>query len=212
MGGYLSWNTKDLENWQIIEMISGGKVSLDRKREHFIQLSLWVEANRAISKNAEGAFYLNLKKECCKLVMEIDRAIENLRIQGKEDGSLLVHKNILVNNAHKTLEVLYFYDYRKLERYFQEQEAEYKENSQTMDHVWYEIERYRENSNGDLEEFCFYIVINGEIVYYSNYMTNDFLPNPDLNLSVPFMSGDIISADSLPLCRGKAGGHFRSGR
>ena len=199
MREYLCRNMKDLESWQIIDMISGAKVSLNRKRELFIQLSHYIESHRTISENSDEDLNYDLEKECLRFVSEIDRAMEDLCIQGKEDGILLVNKKIQVDNTHKTIEVVPFYDYRKLESYMQEQE----ENGETMNHVWYEIERYRENDNGDLEEFCDYIVISRKIMYYSYYRTYDCLPNPNLNLPIPFKPGDVISADSLPFAEEK---------
>lgn len=206
---YLCQNIDLLNKWQIVDIVRKAFVSLERKLEFFEELSLFedkeeLEAELKEAKEEKGAFEVELIKKHSYFYQAeaLKEALKQLKISDKEDGVLLLNEYITSDGKDEIIGDLPFYTYEKLDSYIKsciEQELDAEEYE---DVYWYEIEKYKETKDGELELRYSYFVFNGEIIYFDdeNSVVDCDIWDKDLNVPVPFSQGDIVICDGKPTC------------
>ena len=205
MKKYLCEHVSELCKWQIMSMISGALVSLDKKREYFMKLAEIEAVDESVVFDTEEESKSYLDAPYSVYVKKIDKALADLHIKSKDEGVLLMQERILYDNEHKIIGDLPFFSYEKFETYLKDCLENNEDFCDETGHAWHIIERYEEDKNGDLIEGCNYVFVNGEVMFYTYCDDYDCWLNPDLNLPVPFKVGDIIEVNARPFAEKKRG-------
>ena len=207
MKKYLCEHVSELRKWEIMEMIAGAKIPLEKKRSFFERLADLEDTNGCATseKNNKPEFFWEASYR--KYVEKIEQALNDLHIKSKEEGMLLMQERMLQDGEHKILGDLPFFSYEKFDAYLEDYFKYADELSNEEEYRWHMIEKYNEDENGNLVEVCDYIFVNGEVMFYCYEDDSDFdcWPNSDLNLPVPFEPGDIIEVDAKPFSMKKKG-------
>ena len=205
MREYLCEHADELDQEQVVDMISGAPVSLHKKLELFTELSRDEDLEEDLKKAEDDwerkwiethSFFYRAKA--------VEKAIAGLRING--DQSFMVLRCERVDWAEDITDRRIFYTQEALEDYLKE-ERELKAKEESC--CWYIIGKKVRNRNVITYLFI-YGVIDGEICYFMDYepefktdLYQEFWGCPDLNLPVPFRAGDIILVDGSPACEKK---------
>ena len=205
MKAYLCEHVDDLRKSQIMDMIAGAMIPLERKQRFFERLAEIEEANGAVSMDEylESESYWEAPYRM--YAEKIAKALADLHIKSKEGGVLLMRECELREGEHKLLGDLPFFSYDKFDTYldgYMENIEDYIYDSTLF---WHELEKYVEDEKGDLKEVCDYIFVNGEVMFYTYCEDFDCWPDSDLNLPVPFQPGDIIEVNAAPFSKKKKG-------
>lgn len=98
----------------------------------------------------------------------------------------------------KEAELIPFTSYEKAVQYMRKQEEEYGESR-----IWFDVEKWEQDENGNLEQTWTYVVLKGQVIYFSHegYYFCKCSQNKDVNLPVPFKAGDILEIQDMPFAR-----------
>ena len=203
MKAYLCEHVDELRKYQIMDMISGAMIPLERKQRFFERLAEIEEASSDVSMDVYLESDCYWKAPYRMYAEKIAKALVDLHIKSKADGVLIMRECELRNNEHRLLDDLPFFSYEKFDAYLDGYIKNIEDYSENSSFFWHEIEKYEENKAGDLQEVCDYIFINGEVMFYAYNDDFDCWPNPDLNLPVPFQPGDIIEVNPIPFAKKK---------
>ena len=166
MKKYLCEHVSELRKWEIMEMIAGAKIPLERKRSFFERLADLEDTNGCATseKNNKPEFFWEASYR--KYVEKIEQALNDLHIKSKEEGMLLMQERMLQDGEHKILGDLPFFSYEKFDAYLEDYFKYADELSNEEEYRWHMIEKYNEDENGNLVEVCDYIFVNGEVMFY----------------------------------------------
>lgn len=102
------------------------------------------------------------------------------------------------DDEYTEAELLPFTSYEKALQYMRKQEEEYKEYR-----VWFDVEKWEQDENGNLEKKWTYVVLKGQVTYFGHdiFRLSECSQNKDVNLPVPFKAGDILEIQDMPFAR-----------
>lgn len=203
MKAYLCEHVDELLKYQIIDMISGAMIPLERKQRFFERLAEIEEASGDSSMDAYLESDCYWKAPYRMYAEKIAKALGDLHMKSKADGVLLMRECELIDGQQRLLGDLPFFSYEKFDAYLESYMVNIEDYSEDSSLFWHEIEKYEENEDGDLQEVCDFIFINGEVMFYTYNDDFDCWPNSDLNLPVPFQPGDIIEVNPIPFAKKK---------
>lgn len=190
MQQYLRRNIKNLKKWQIIEMVCGAPISLSKKRRIFKELSEYecVENEEQIDEETFRYYF-----------HEIDKAFDELCVYGDQNGILLLNEYVRFGEDVYFSDSVPFTNYGKLVEHLESCRDEWESK---QDFVYYIIDKYAVNINGNFEETYSFVFLNGELTYFGyfveNFYKSEFWGSRDLNLPVPWKLGDIITIPVTP--------------
>lgn len=207
MQDYLCENIALLDKIDIVNIIRRSFLPLSRKLEMFEALAVYedkdaLEAELAEARKSMHRFDAEWIQEhsYSYQALFLKEALSQLTTSAKSSGVLLMIEYQQVAGMEQRVGELPFYTYDKLIRFIKDSIAE-----ETLEYMharrrWYLIEKYIENTDGDLVETYSYYVFDGEVIYCDcedSPMGNHY---GDLNVPVPFHPGDIIRCDGGPTC------------
>lgn len=209
MQEYLCVHTDDLTKWQVVKMVSKALIPLQRKLEIFQELMEYEDLRTELRETQEvqdGTEWEDICEKSFKYRVEVFRkALTTLECAGKEHGVFLYLKYGIRDGKQTITECLPFYSYEKINRHLQEELADVDENAVEERQFWYEIQLYKENSAGDLDEYYTYAMIDGKVTYFLGSREDntwniypDLWADGELSLPVPFLPGDIVQIDGRP--------------
>lgn len=203
MKEYLCEKAERLHKPQIKEMIGGSPmITLQRKLEMLEVLEesedlsgelkeaederereyIWWASYAEIVKNTRDALVV-----LCDTVRSAIFLVKSIVGWSDEDDS------------YEEEDTIPFTNYEKVAEYMKEQEEVYGENIR----IWFDVEKWEKDENGNLNHVWSYIVVKGQIYYCYNSKLdyNECSPNKDVNLPIPFCPGDIIEVHDMPFAR-----------
>ena len=186
MKSYL--NDCNLSEYQIKEIILGAPIPLTQKR--------------ALLESMDTLNSI-IPSEISECILETDKALEALDLK---DGELFTltecwYDDDFLDENESSAEP--FFSFQALSNYVSkmiEEETEDLEEDEEYT-CWTKATKWAANDDGTATPVFSYIFIGNEICYYVRMEENrrySFLSSMDLNLSIPFKVGDIITLDCLP--------------
>lgn len=102
------------------------------------------------------------------------------------------------DDEYDEAELIPFTSCEKAVQYMRKQEKEYGDNR-----IWFDVERWEQDEDGNLKQKWTYIVVKEQIIYFHQHgeYYNECAPDKDVNLPVPFKAGDIVEVTDMPFAR-----------
>ena len=202
MKTYLCENVELLHKHHKKEMIAGSPmITIQRKLQMFEWLAKEEDLDKELSaaRDAREREYVK-RSSYAEIVKNTHEAIRMLYDTKKQSVFLV---RTLVNWGNRDdeceeAELIPVTSYEKALQYMRKQEKEYGNNR-----IWFDVEKWEQDENGNLEHKNTYIVVKGQIIYFHHHKNhyNECAPDKDVNLPVPFMSGDIVEVSDMPFAR-----------
>lgn len=202
MKDYLCENTKLLYKNKIKDMITGSPmVTVQRKLEMLEWLSEGEDLEDELTETEDENMRKHILKNSYAEIVKNIRDALNALYDDIKLGVFLVRFVACWSSwddEYAEAEIIPFTNYEKAVQYMRKQEEIYGENR-----IWFEIEKWEQDEDGNLEEKWTYIVTKGKIiyVYHREYCSRECSPDKDVNLPVPFKAGDILEVQDMPFAR-----------
>lgn len=195
MRNYLCEKADKLSKFQIQNMIaSASTISLQHKLE-FLE---FMAQGENLQQELEESPYENdfiIKNSFSVCADNIRHALEALH---NSDSSIFILKtHEWKDNEFVTTETIPFTCYKKAIEYI---EDEYEKFVYADERIWYTIEKWETDSNGNMKETYSYVIADSIVIYYrhKDAEMDEVCPDINLNLPVPFKAGDIIEVCDYP--------------
>lgn len=204
MKDYLCENTDKIDKFDIKEMIAGSPmITLQRKLEMFEELAesedLDGELAEAEDERERESIIWNSYAEIVKYTRDAVTALNDTA-----KPAVFLVKTIICwddeKDSYDEEEIIPFTSYEKAAEYIKAQEEIYDEDLR----LWFDVEKWEKDESGNLNYAWSYLVVKGQIYFCSSYNVshhNECIPNPDVNLPIPFLAGDIVEVHELPFAR-----------
>ena len=171
---------KELSAKAMTQIISGAPISLTRKVE-------MLESYYAQMWHPFVKQYLTLAKQGIEALTLKKGEIFVLVGRGGDNVGYELFECMPCNSLQKALEYL-------------------KNEGIDYSNVWYDLEKWSLDQEGNYNEVYRYEIINGEICFFEHDCNNtykeiNFKRNPNLNLPIVFNVGDIVTIDASPYAR-----------
>lgn len=181
---YFTENIKALNRWQITDLIAGARIPMERKMEIAKEL-----AKSEPPKEFDGDYTYG------DLYQDAKFALDELKL--KEGELFILVGWSYEDNAQRQFECAPFFSIDKAINYIKTEYAELDEN----DNVYFRLEKWIPDHNGDMTMTCDYIVSNKGNIWFCDHSGIPhltFFNSRFHNVPVPFNVGDIISLDMRP--------------
>lgn len=204
MQKYLCENVSALTKDDIVEIVRKSFIPLERKLAMFRELSKYenadeVEEEIRLARTSKNKFEEIWIKEYSFYyqMLSMEQALAELAESKEKRSIFLLHEMQIFKGNEKEIDVLPFFSYEKCCSYIKKECEQYAEEKQIT--LWYILEKYKEDANGDLQLAYTYFLFDGQIVYYNindkNNRCGSDVFGGDLLLPVPFKAGDMITCD-----------------
>ena len=190
MKNYLVKNIDILQKWQIIDLICGARASLKDKYEMLKKISEKETDEGKDERNPVTSAANNAKS-----------ALEELKINPGEVFLTMEYGYDYEIKDKKIYGAAPHFSLDSVMKYINEEYAELEEDEKKDAVYWYGLEKYIPGVVDELDmPYEYTIAPDGEIWFTDNayFPHRDFASSQDLNLPVPFETGDIITIDCRP--------------
>lgn len=202
MKDYLCERAEELHKWDIKDMVAASPMStVQRKLEMLEWLAQGEDLEKEIAEGGSGRDSV-IKFSYAEIVKNTKAALDALYDTTKPAVFLV---RFLANwgsedDECKEAELIPFTSYEKAVQYMKKQEEKYGDYR-----IWFDVEKWDQDENGNLEQTWTYVVLKGKVIYFSHedyhYHFSTCTQNKDLNLPVPFKAGDILEIQDMPFAR-----------
>lgn len=197
MKTYLCEHISELTKHDIIYIIKeASSISLQRKLELFEMMAESENPEADIADNPQDIDFIT-EYSYKSYADRIRNALKELKSVSSD--VFLLNTYIRDENGFKHSETVPFKSYEKAAHYIDEMYYD-------INNTYYILEKWQTDSDGNMNETYWYVIANGHLIYFCNKGTKlNVYPDCQLNLPVPFKSGDIITVQDMPFSKKRCG-------
>lgn len=199
MSHYLCEHVDDLCKWQIRKMVAASPTTtLQRKLEIFEWLAEQKVLEQELAEAEDESYRKWVLNDSYAAIAKNTRAALDALYDTTRPAVFLV-ENIVCHDNSDNFEkddAILFASFEKAAAYIKAESKEFNEGAR----FWYNVEKWELDENGDMSKTFSYTIVNNQILfcYHPEMHGCEASPDLDVNLRVPFQSGDIIEVHHLP--------------